>query len=91
MPDQVQPSAFVRLFTGVETSSTNLRTVVFTLGHFMIDVVVVSLITGAPLALSGLAGLASPLATGVWFWVMDRLWSSKHDRVHHGSEARGQA
>ena len=85
------PSGFIRVITGVETASTNLRTVIFTLGHFLIDITVVSLVTGAPLALSGLAGLVSPLATGVWFWLMDRLWSGSHDRVHHGAAARGRA
>lgn len=58
--------------------SSLLRAAIFTCGHFVIDVFVISWITGAPIELAGLAALVGPIINGVWFWTFDRMWSTMH-------------
>ncbi len=62
----------------VSVAATTLRTLVFTLGHFVIDTFVIATITGAPIEVAGLAGLVAPMVNGVWFWILDRWWSQRH-------------
>jgi len=62
----------------VNASATTLRTAVFTVGHFIIDVFVIAMITGAPIETATLASLVGPMINGVWFWLIDRWWSQKH-------------
>lgn len=69
----------------VSTLASTLRTVIFTTGHFLIDIFVISTVTGADLQTSTLASVIGPLANGLWFFVIDRLWSSMHakDELQH--------
>ena len=53
------------------------RTIVFTLGHFIIAACVISIVTGAPLHIAIQASVIEPLLNGIWFFVLDRLWTSK--------------
>jgi uncharacterized membrane protein len=63
---------------GVSASSTTLRTVVFTVGHFFIDFYVITLITGATLGAATLASIVAPAINGCWYWVLDRVWTQTH-------------
>lgn len=69
----------------VSVSATTLRTLIFTTGHFFIDIVVISTVTGAPIGLAGLASIIGPIINGMWFWTIDRLWSQAHanDELQH--------
>lgn len=55
------------------------RASIFTLGHFFVDSIVITTITGAPIELAGLAALVGPLINGTWFWFLDRWWSTLHE------------
>jgi uncharacterized membrane protein len=54
-----------------------LRTLVYTLGHILIAMNVVSLMTGASLWEAGAVALVEPTINGGWYFILDRLWVTK--------------
>ena len=54
-----------------------LRTLVYTLGHILIAMTVVSVMTGASLFEAGAVALIEPSVNGVWYFVLDRLWVTR--------------
>tara|TARA_B100001093_G_scaffold375453_1_gene360508 strand:+ start:167 stop:403 length:237 start_codon:yes stop_codon:yes gene_type:complete len=48
--------------------------VIYTLGHVIIAMTVVSTMTGASLFEAGLVALIEPSINGVWFYVLHNLW-----------------
>lgn len=65
--------AFIFLKNIVKGSSLTLA-IIYTLGHIMIAMTVVSLMTGASLWESGAVALIEPMINGVWFYVLHSLW-----------------
>jgi|TARA_B100001094_G_C18037551_1_gene723344 uncharacterized membrane protein len=59
-----------KLATG---SSINLA-VIYTLGHIVIAMTVVSVMTGASLWEAGAVALVEPSINGVWFYILHTLW-----------------
>lgn len=59
-----------KLATG---SSINLA-VIYTLGHIVIAMAVVSVMTGASLWEAGAVALVEPSINGVWFYILHTLW-----------------
>ena len=57
-------------------SDSLILTIIYTLGHFIIAVSCVTLITGAPLELATLDALIEPLINAIWFYVLHRIYSS---------------
>ena len=55
------------------TSSLALA-IIYTLGHIIIAMVVVSIMTGASLFEAGLVALIEPSINGVWFYVLHKIW-----------------
>lgn len=55
------------------TSSLALA-LIYTLGHIVIAMTVVSLMTGASIWEAGLVALVEPSINGVWFYVLHRFW-----------------
>ena len=62
--------ALRRLISG---SSITLA-IVYTLGHIIIAMTVVSLMTGANLWEAGAVALIEPSINGIWFYVLHSLW-----------------
>ena len=62
--------ALRRLISG---SSITLA-IVYTLGHIIIAMTVVSLMTGANLWEAGAVALIEPSLNGIWFYVLHSLW-----------------
>ena len=62
--------ALKKLISG---SSVTLA-VVYTLGHIVIAMTVVSLMTGASLWEAGAVALVEPSINGVWFYVLHSIW-----------------
>jgi len=48
--------------------------VVYTLGHIVIAMTVVSTMTGASLLEAGTVALIEPAINGVWFYILHSLW-----------------
>lgn len=56
---------------------TILRTLIYTIGHFVIAASCVMYFTGASFAAAITDAIVEPLLNAVWFFVLDRLWNSK--------------
>mgnify|MGYP001399365930 CR=1 FL=1 len=57
-------------------SDSLMLTIIYTLGHFIIAVSCVTLITGASLNLATLDALIEPLINAIWFYALHRIYSS---------------
>jgi uncharacterized membrane protein len=54
-----------------------LRTLIYTIGHFLIAAVCVMYFTGAPFYVAITNAVVEPILNGVWFFILDRLWTTK--------------
>ena len=54
------------------------RALIYTSGHIVIAMTVVSLLTGASLFEAGLVALIEPTINGAWYYVLDKLWTTKN-------------
>ena len=57
----------------VKSESITLA-LIYTCGHIIIAMTVVSLMTGASLWEAGSVALVEPTINGVWFFVLHKLW-----------------
>ena len=48
--------------------------IIFFIGHILIAMVVVSIITGASIWEAGAVALIEPAVNSVWFYVLHKLW-----------------
>ena len=51
------------------------RALVYTFGHVIIAMTVVSVLTGASLWEAGLVALVEPTINGIWYYLLDKLWT----------------
>ena len=61
----------------VVASTSAGRALVYTAGHIIIAMTVVSVLTGASLWEAGLVALVEPTINGFWYYVLDKIWSAK--------------
>ena len=54
------------------------RALIYTSGHIVIAMTVVSLLTGASLFEAGLVALIEPTINGAWYYILDKLWTTKN-------------
>ena len=76
----------VELTQGIVTATKNiyksnrgsiLRTVVYTLGHFAIAIIVLMSIADVPFSVALTDAIVEPLANAVWYFILDKFWASK--------------
>jgi|TARA_Y100000389_G_scaffold166204_1_gene170801 uncharacterized membrane protein len=48
---------------------------IYTMGHIVIAMAVVSTMTGASLFEAGAVALVEPAINGVWFYILHKLWT----------------
>ena len=53
------------------------RALVYTVGHIIISMTVVRIVTDASLFEAGLVALIEPSINGVWYYILDRYWTTK--------------
>jgi len=53
------------------------RALIYTLGHIVIAMTCNRLITGADWKLAGVDAIIEPMINGVWYYILDRIWSNK--------------
>ena len=53
------------------------RAIVYTIGHIVIAMTCNRLITGAEWKLAGVDAIVEPMINGVWYYLLDRLWTKK--------------
>jgi len=53
------------------------RAIIYTIGHIIIAMTSNRLITGADWRLAGLDAIVEPCINGIWYYTLDKYWSSK--------------
>ena len=54
-----------------------LRTVIYTIGHFAIAIVVLMMLADVSFAIALTDAIVEPLANAVWYFLLDKFWASK--------------
>ena len=54
-----------------------LRTVVYTLGHFIIAISVLMLVADVSFAIALTDAIVEPIANSFWYFILDKWWASK--------------
>ena len=57
-----------------------LRTIVYTIGHFIIAITVLMLVADVSLAVALTDAIVEPLANSVWYFLLDKFWASKIEK-----------
>ena len=56
---------------------TLLRTVIYTVGHFLIAAACVMYFTGADFSSAITDAIVEPLINALWYFILDRMWVTK--------------
>jgi uncharacterized membrane protein len=76
----------MELTNGIFTAASNiyknnrgsiLRTIVYTLGHFIIAITVLMLIADVSFLIALSDAIIEPLANAVWYFILDKWWASR--------------
>ena len=54
-----------------------LRTIIYTIGHFAIAITVLMLVADISFYIVLTDAIVEPLANSVWYFLLDKFWSSK--------------
>ncbi len=54
-----------------------LRTIIYTIGHFAIAIVVLISISDVSFRVALTDAIVEPLANAVWYFLLDKFWASK--------------
>ena len=57
-----------------------LRTIVYTIGHFVIAITVLMTISSVSFAVALTDAIVEPLANAVWYFILDKWWVSKKNK-----------
>tara|TARA_A100001011_G_scaffold138223_1_gene145911 strand:- start:2352 stop:2594 length:243 start_codon:yes stop_codon:yes gene_type:complete len=53
------------------------RTIVYTIGHFLIAITVLMLIADISFAVALTDAIVEPIANSIWYFILDKWWASK--------------
>ena len=54
-----------------------LRTVIYTIGHFAIAIIVLMLIADVSFMIALTDAIVEPLANAIWYFILDKWWASR--------------
>ena len=54
-----------------------LRTIVYTIGHFLIAISVLMLVADVSFAVALTDAIVEPIANSIWYFILDKWWASK--------------
>ena len=57
-----------------------LRTIVYTVGHFIIAITVLMLVADVSFLIALTDAIVEPLANSVWYFVLDKIWTAKYKK-----------
>jgi len=60
-----------------ENKGSLLRTLIYTVGHFVIAITVLMLISNVSFMIALTDAIVEPIANAVWYFVLDKIWTSK--------------
>tara|TARA_Y100000591_G_C21591592_1_gene573443 strand:+ start:291 stop:548 length:258 start_codon:yes stop_codon:yes gene_type:complete len=76
----------MELTTGIFKSAKNifdnnkgsiLRTIIYTIGHFAIAIIVLMLIADVSFMIALTDAIVEPLANAIWYFILDKWWASR--------------
>ena len=54
-----------------------LRTIVYTVGHFIIAITVLMLVADVSFLIALTDAIVEPIANSIWYFILDKWWASK--------------
>ena len=57
-----------------------LRTLIYTIGHFLIAITVLMLISNVSFMIALTDAIVEPIANAVWYFVLDKVWTAKYKK-----------
>ena len=54
-----------------------LRTIIYTIGHFIIAITVLMLVADVPFMIALTDAIVEPIANSIWYFILDKWWASK--------------
>ena len=60
-----------------ENRGSILRTIVYTIGHFIIAITVLMLVADVSFAIALTDAIVEPIANSIWYFILDKWWASK--------------
>ena len=54
-----------------------LRTVIYTIGHFIIAITVLMLVADVSFSIALTDAIVEPIANSVWYFILDKWWASR--------------
>ena len=76
----------MEITSGIFNAATNiyknnkgsiLRTIVYTIGHFIIAISVLMLVADVSFAVALTDAIVEPIANSVWYFILDKWWASR--------------
>ena len=61
----------------INNKGSILRTIVYTVGHFIIAITVLMLVANVSFFIALTDAIVEPLANAVWYFVLDKWWASR--------------
>tara|TARA_B100001175_G_C19461600_1_gene616830 strand:- start:1044 stop:1280 length:237 start_codon:yes stop_codon:yes gene_type:complete len=61
----------------INNKGSILRTIVYTVGHFIIAITVLMLVADVSFFIALTDAIVEPLANAVWYFVLDKWWASR--------------
>ena len=58
-----------------------LRTIIYTIGHFVIAITCLMLISDVSFIIAMTDAIVEPIANSVWYFVLDKYWTSKTQKA----------
>lgn len=75
----------IHTVTSIGIKQTTVRALIFALGHFLIDITVISSVTSASYSQTIMAALLSPFFNTIWYWILDYVWTNFYKYRKQGS------
>ena len=60
---------------------TILRTIIYTIGHFVIAITCLILISDVSFLIAMTDAIVEPIANSVWYFALDKYWTSRAQKV----------
>ena len=54
-----------------------LRTIIYTIGHFIIAITVLMMVSSVSFVVALTDAIVEPIANAVWYFILDKCWVSK--------------
>ena len=60
-----------------ENRGSILRTIVYTVGHFIIAITVLMLVADVSFMIALTDAIVEPIANSIWYFILDKWWASR--------------